>query len=55
MVNLMWRGVKSRAGGAELGGVTARLQAGWGVLRRFLAPVGITGSLVYIIATANYF
>ena len=53
-VGYRW-GVKAAAAEIESEGVTFGLKHAWGFLLRFLAPVGITGILVYIIATQNYF
>lgn len=53
-VGYRW-GVKAAAAEIESEGVTFGLKHAWGFLLRFLAPVGITAILVYIIATQNYF
>ena len=53
-VGYRW-GVKAAAAEIESEGVTFGLKHAWGFMLRFLAPVGITGILVYIIATQNYF
>ncbi len=53
-VGYRW-GVQAAAAEIESEGVTFGLKHAWGFLLRFLAPVGITAILVYIIATGNYF
>jgi len=53
-VGYRW-GVKAAAAEIESEGVTFGLKHAWAFLLRFLAPVGITAILVYIIATKNYF
>lgn len=53
-VGYRW-GVKAAAAEIESEGVTFGLKPAWSFLIRFLAPAGITGILVYIIATQNYF
>ena len=53
-VGYRW-GVQAAAAEIESDGVTFGLKHAWGFLLRFLAPVGITAILVYIIATQNYF
>lgn len=53
-VGYRW-GVQAAAAEIESEGVTFGLKHAWGFLLRFLAPVGITAILVYIIATQNYF
>jgi len=53
-VGYRW-GVQAAAAEIESEGVTFGLKHAWGFLLRFLAPVGITAILVYIIATQKYF
>ena len=53
-VGYRW-GVQAAAAEIESEGVTFGLKHAWAFLLRFLAPVGITAILVYIIATQNYF
>jgi len=53
-VGYRW-GMQAAAAEIESEGVTFGLKHAWGFLLRFLAPVGITAIIVYIIATQNYF
>lgn len=53
-VGYRW-GVEAAAAEFQSEGVPAVFKPIWAFLIRFLAPVGIVGILVYIIATQNYF
>ena len=53
-VGYRW-GVGAAASEFETEGVPAGFRPMWAFMIRFLAPVGIVGILVYIIATGNYF
>ena len=53
-VGYRW-GVEAAAAEFQSEGVPLAFKRIWAFLIRFLAPVGIAGILVYIIATQNYF